>query len=101
MSDRIRTCRYLKGQQENKEFSRDFWNFWSKRSISNLIALIFGVSILPETTYSFDISATIDTKNKDAVVTVEYGLTTEYGSEIPIAEGIINGIVQITANLIL
>ena len=37
----------------------------------------------------------------NAVVTVEYGLTTEYGSEIPITEGVINGIVSITANLIL
>lgn len=67
----------------------------------NVTPLIFGIDFSAVTTSSFNVRATIDTKNKDAEVTVEYGLTTEYGSEKPINEGTINGIIPITANLIL
>jgi len=103
MLNTIRTSRYLKGKQINKEFSRNFWDRLKLQGLSSnqMNLLIYDILIETITSYSNSISATIDTKDQNAVVTVEYGLTTEYGSEIPITEGVINGIVSITANLIL
>lgn len=69
--------------------------------LKQVIASIFGVGITPVTSSSFDITATVDTLDNDATVTVEYGLTTDYGDEIPTNEGTINGIVPITAVLTL
>lgn len=63
--------------------------------------LIYNILITPITSFSNTISATVDTKGKAAVVTVEYGTTIAYGSAIPINEGIINGIVPVTATLTL
>lgn len=56
--------------------------------------LITGASITPVTDSSFNVSATIDTKDSDALVSIEYGLTTDYGFE---TEAIpVNGVVDVT-----
>jgi len=68
-------------------------------SLLNLSPLIYNVTITPETTFSFNVSAIIDTKNKPAVVSIEYGLTTAYGSEVVVNESPINGIKIVTALL--
>jgi len=58
-------------------------------------------TITPVTTSSFNITATIDTKEQDTMVYIEYGLTTDYGSEIEVTSTAVNGIVDVSTILTL
>ena len=69
--------------------------------ITKVLMQVLSSAVTSVTTSSFNITATIDTKEQDVMVYIEYGLTTDYGSELEVTPTAVNGIVDVSALLTL